>query len=113
MDALLRQVTSYVVECKKVWRVQCQYKYDAYELEYATTPDAVQPLSKSGWFICDKDFDAYDTLACVGNLSKSCKKGDMLTEAEILALQCNTPADNDNVIHMSRGLRKSKKKAAK
>lgn len=113
VDALLRQVTSYVVECKKVWRVQCQYKYDAYELEYATTPDAVQPLLKSGWFVSDKDFDAYDTLACVGNLSKSCKEGDMLSEAEILALQCNTPSDNDNVIHMSRSLRKSKKKAAK
>lgn len=111
VDALLRQVTSYVVECKKVWRVQCQYKYDAYELEYATTPDAVNCQSKSGWFITNKDFDAYDTLACVGNLAKSCKDGDMLTETEILALQCNTLADNDNVVNMSKKLRRSKKKA--
>ena len=111
VDALLRQVTSYVVECRKVWRVQCQYTYDAYELEYATTPDAVQPINKSGWFIRDKDFNAYDTLACVGNLSKSCKEGDMLTEAEIIALQCNTSVDNDNVLHMSRRLKKNKKKA--
>ena len=110
VDALLRQVTSYVIECKKVWRVQCQNKYDAYELENATTPDAVKSLSKSGWFITDKDFYAYDTLACVGNLTKSCKEGDMLTEAEILALQCNTPADNNNVINMSGRLKRSKKR---
>lgn len=110
VDALLRQVTSYVVECKKVWRVQCQYKYDAYELEYATSPDMVKPIGRGGWFIKDKDFDAYDTLACVGNLAKSCKEGDMLSETEILALQCNTPSDNDNVVNMSRKLKRSKKK---
>lgn len=42
------------------------------------------------WFVRDRDYNAYDTLACVGNLKKSMKAGDMMTEDEILKLQQNT-----------------------
>lgn len=110
VDALLRQVTSYVISCDKCWRIMVHRKYDAYELEYASNPLDVQSVSKYGWFIRDKDFEAYDTLACVQNLSKSCTQGDMLTEAEILALQQNTPADMESVSKPSRRYLRRKKK---
>lgn len=110
VDALLRQVTSYVVECKKVWRFMVQFQYDAYELENATNPSLITPMLKFGWFIEDKDFNAYDTLACVGNLKKSFEKGDMMTEEEIIALQCNNGANMDVVTNPSRKYRKNKKK---
>ena len=113
VDALLRQVTSYVVSCDKVWRVMVHRKYDAYELENAANPLDVKPLSKCGWFIRDKHFKAYDTLACVDNLSKSCKSGDMLTEQEILALQQNTTPDMENVSSPSRRYLRRKKKMNK
>lgn len=48
VDALLRQVTSYVVECKKVWRFMVQYQYDAYELENASNPSLIVPQCKYG-----------------------------------------------------------------
>lgn len=102
VDALLRQVTSYVVSCNKVWRVMVSEKFDAWDLENATSTTMVKPLSRYGWFITDKDYNAYDTLACVGNLSKSCKEGDMLSEDEILALQCNQPANMEVVDKPSR-----------
>lgn len=102
VDALLRQVTSYVVECKKTWRVMVSEKYDAWDMENANSVKMVKPIRRFGWFIRNRDFEAYDTLACVDNLSRSCKEGDMLSEQEILALQCNQPSDMDAVDRVSR-----------
>lgn len=110
VDALLRQVTSYVVECKKIWRVMVSEKYDAWDMENANSVKMVKPLMRFGWFIRNRDFEAYDTLACVDNLSRSCKEGDMLSEAEILALQCNQPSDMDAVSNVSRTYKRRKKK---
>lgn len=110
VDALLRQVTSYVVECKKVWRFMVQIQYDAYELENATNPSLIAPVVRFGWFVRNEDYEAYDTLACVGNLKKSVENGDMMSEAEILSLQCNQPANMDAVMNPSRKYVKNMKK---
>ncbi|MDE5818839.1 MAG: hypothetical protein K2N41_04125 [Lachnospiraceae bacterium] len=90
IDALLRQVSSYIVECKKLWRHMVQYYYDADELEHAPNPRLVKPYRRSGFFVLDRDYAMYDTLACVGNLEKSVRSGDMMTEEEILALRTNS-----------------------
>lgn len=84
VDKLLRDVTTYVVECKKIWRVCIQKTYDAYVLENTSDPTSVKPQARHGWFITDKDFNAYDTLACVGNLIKAVNSGDMESEIEII-----------------------------
>lgn len=87
--------------------------YDAYELENASDPTMVKPLARFGWFVENKDYNAYDTLACVGNLTKSCKDGDMLSESEILSLQCNTPDNMDNVNNPSKHFLKIQRKKHK
>ena len=110
VDALLRQVTSYVVTCNKVWRIMVHGQYDAFALENASDPTLVKPLRRYGWFICDKDFNAYDTLACVGNLTKSCQSGDMMSEAEILALQQNQGVNMEAVTSPSKKFVKIRKK---
>lgn len=113
VDALLRQVTSYVVSCQKVWRVVVSERYDAWDLENAASPSMVTPQLRFGWFVRDKDYNAYDTLACVDNLSRSCKEGDMLTEDQILALQCRQPSDMDAVGKPSRLFRRNKRRQNK
>lgn len=113
VDALLRQVTSYVVSCDKVWRCMVHRQYDAYQLENATDPLLIKPIRRFGWFVEDKDYNAYDTLACVDNLSKSCQEGDMLSEDEILALQCNNGVQMDGVIDTSRKYRRKIRKEKK
>lgn len=110
VDALLRQVTSFVVTCDKKWRFMVHGQYDAFALENATDPTLVKPLRRFGWFVCDKDYNAYDTLACVGNLTKSCQSGDMLSEDEILQLQQNNGVNMDAVMRPSRKFIKSAKK---
>lgn len=113
VDALLRQVTGCVVTCNKKWRVMVHGMYDAYELENASDPTVIKPLRRSGWFIDDAAFRAYDTLACVDNLSKSCKEGDMLTEEEILSLQSPGNGDIEKVTNLSKKYIKSRKKMTK
>ena len=110
VDALLRQVTLSVIECKKVWRFMIQYEFDAYEMENAVNPLLITPQARYGWFIRDADYQAYDTLACVGKVKKSCEKGDMLSEEDILKLQCNNGTNMEAVTAPSKAYRKSRKK---
>ena len=113
VDALLRQVTSYVYTCNKIWRIMVHEQYDAFDLENASDPTLIKPKRRFGWFIKDAAFNAYDTLACVGNLTKSCKEGDMLTEEQILDLQRNNPANIDGIVNPSRKLKRASKKMRK
>ena len=83
MDALLRQVSTNVIECKKVWRIQKLSYYDAYDREHCSDPTKLKPNHIEGFFVLDKHYNAYNTLAVVENLSKSCSDGDMITEKEI------------------------------
>lgn len=111
VDALLRQVTSYVVECHKVWRFMVHHYYDAYQLECASDPSMVRAQRKTGWFIRDRDFMLYDTLACVGNLKKSFERGDMMTEEEIMKLRVNeNNAGLEGVTKPSRYLKRRRLK---
>lgn len=111
VDALLRQVTSYVVECDKLWRFQRYATYDAWDLENATNTELIAPTGRGCWFVLNRDYNAYNTLACVGNLVKSMEEGDMMTEAEILALQQNTQQANmDGVAKPSRKWQRRQKK---
>lgn len=102
VDALLRQVSSVVIECSKFLRFQSQSYYNAWDLENAGTATMVKPLRRSCWFVKNRDYRAYDTFAVVGNLSKACATGDMLTSEEILALQCNNAPNMDAVERPSK-----------
>lgn len=103
MDALMRQVTLYVVECSKLWRFQRLRYYDAWDLENAGNPVNIRQCRPAGcWFVRDRDFALYDTMACVGNLCREMKNGGMMPEEEILDLQRGTPSDMDAVSRQSR-----------
>lgn len=110
VDALLRQVTSFVVECDKVWRFMQHRYYDAYALENATEPALVKSYKNTGFFIKDRDYHAYDTLACVDNLQKKFDENDMMSDEEILKLQMNNGVNMDGVLKPSRKYRRMKKK---
>ena len=72
------------------------------EMENAQTPALVRPIRKVCWFVNDSTFDNYDTYASVQALRKSCEAGDMLSEAEIVALQANQDINMDGVNRPSR-----------
>ena len=114
VDALLRQVTSYVVDCDKTWRLQGNNEYDAWEMENANNVLLLKPLRRRAWFVRDSDYNAYNTLACVGNLKKEMEAGNMLSEAEILALQMNSETVNmDGIVKPSGKYVRSRKRMRK
>lgn len=108
-DALMRSVTQKCVVCKKIWRFVIQSEYDADEMEYASDPTMVKPLRRTGFFVFDADYAAYDTLAVVDKLKKSVDENDMMTAQEILELRGNLNPDNDAVSRRSRKLKKRMK----
>lgn len=113
VDALLRQVTSAVIDCNKLWRFQRQKVFDAWDMENATNTMNIKPLARRCWFVTNADYNAYDTLACVGQLKKAVDAGDMMTSEEILALQQNQPANMDGITNPSRGWRRSRRRMNK
>lgn len=110
VDKLMRDVTLSVIQCRKTWRFQVNSFYDAWELENATSPELLKPLRKICWFVRDKDYAAYDTLAVVDNLKKKIDDGDILSDVEILANQAPpSPLGLDAVIRPSHRLQKMRK----
>lgn len=109
VDALLRRVTSYVVECDLVWRLMSQRYYDAWEMEQATNSKLVAPYARSCWFVRQRDFEAYDTFQVVDDLDKRVKKRDFLSAREILDLQGGEVRPNvDAITKPSARLRRSR-----
>lgn len=86
-DKLLRDVTQTVIECHKLWRFQVQYVFDGTDLENAANPSLIQPIRRIGFFVTDKDYASYDTLAVVDQLKKSVDTNDFISEEEILKLR--------------------------
>lgn len=106
IDKILRDNAREVIDCKKLWRLQAQYYYNGWELENCTNPTLVQPVTKTCWFVTDKDYNAYNTMAQVEVLKKKYDTHDFLTDSEILELT----GDNvgDSVEKYSRKARKRK-----
>lgn len=111
VDALLRSVTQRAIWCRKTWRFLIQYVYSADELELASDPRLIKPVLKTGWFVKDKDYNAYDTLATVDKLKRAVDVNDMMSEAEILTMRGQMNPDNDQVIRPSRKLISLRKKS--
>lgn len=100
-DALMRSVTQRYINCNKVWRFMCLSEYDADEIEYASNPTMVKPLKRTGFFVTNRDYGSYDTLATVDKLEKSTREGDMMSEKEILEMRGQLNPDNDAVTNRS------------
>lgn len=110
VDSLLRQVTSYVLSCEKLWRFQIMKKYDAWELEQATNPANIRCNAILCWFVRQRDYEAYDTYAVVQKLKKSMKQGQLMTSEEVLALQVGNEKSNMDGVRYSKRYRKRHKK---
>lgn len=61
VDKLFRALTTYVYDCRKLWRFQRYRVYDAWELENSTSVTLIKPLKSDCWFVRDVDFSCYDT----------------------------------------------------
>lgn len=79
IDKLLRDVTSYVVDCNKLWRFTTNTFYDAFMYENVNRQFLRCEFSKLA-FITDTDYGAYDTNEIINNV----KKTEFISNEEIL-----------------------------
>lgn len=103
VDKLMRDCCNYYISCQKLWRFEILRWYDAYSIECATEPNTVPPIKRTGYFIKDQMFDAYDTFANVKALEKACQDGDMLSAEDILKLRVG------DSLQQARSVRQAKK----
>lgn len=103
VDALYRQITSDVIECKKIWRFQLNNRYDAWDYENQSNVLKAIPTERYGWYVTNKDYESYDTLQVVKDLQKKCEEKDFLPDKEIMDLRGEQK--NTNVI-----IKKSKRR---
>ena len=105
-DALLRGVTQECIKCHKFWRIQKLQGYNADQVEIAGDTSLVKPLYTRSFFVTDKIYGNYDTLATVDNLVKDAKDGKMMTAQEILAARGNAALELDAVTKPSKRLKR-------
>lgn len=89
IDKLMREVTNIYIGCKKIWRFQFNYIFDAYAVECNQSTAGIRPIRVACKFVRDSDFSAYDTYSSVKTLLKDVKEGKVYSEEQILALQGN------------------------
>lgn len=107
VDKLLRDVASYVVDCKKLWRFTINTYYDAYMYE-RVNGQYLKPVFEKLSFINDTDYAAYDTNEIINNV----KKTDFISNDEILNKRIES-VYNPLKISVSGLNRKTKKKIKK
>lgn len=103
VDKLLRDVTFYVVDCKKIGRIEVLRKYDAFDMENCSNVSLIKPIQKSGYLITNRLYSSYDTLAVVDNLIKSVEQKDMISEIDIINKLSASP-DNIDQVRLRRGV---------
>ncbi len=109
-DALLRGITQQCIKCFKFWRIQKLIYYNADQVEIAGDTTLVKPLCTKSYFVTDKHYNSYDTLATVDRLVKDAQAGKMMTAQEILTARGNADLALDAVTSPSRRLRRMRRR---
>lgn len=105
VDALVRQVTQNAIECRKFWRCIQWSIYDAWKIENTSDVTKIKPNRVRTIFVTDKDFNSYDTTACVESFKANVLAGNHLTDQEILDFQSQAE-ENFVQVNMRRRFRK-------
>lgn len=89
IDIAFRRISTWVEDCNKHWRFQCNKVYDAWEMENAINPQFVKPLLRTCFFVRDKDYNGYDTTESVTRYNSA----DFISNKESLERKGYTLAD--------------------
>lgn len=83
LDALLRQVTSNVIQCNynKFLHIQQMKKYNAWDLECSKNPALCKPLWISYEYTSGLVYSYYDTFAMVNKVAKECNEKEIVPDA--------------------------------
>lgn len=105
-DAAIRDITTFAINCKKVWRFQLNYWFDAWDMENSTNADQLHPIKRDSWFVFNKYFKSYDTTKLISKQDMQ----DFISNDELLQRRyANSLSDPEAIKHPSRKLKKKRK----
>lgn len=107
VDLAFRNVTSVVVDCNKLWRLQKLTYYSAWELENALNPTFLKPLRVKSFFVSNKDYFAYDTAVFASYIAKETSAGRIRSDQEMIAAV--QPEKSDTLHYNSKYFKFQKK----
>lgn len=107
IDALIRQITSEVHMCSKLWRSEVVKIVSAYDLEYVTNLQYIKSRLYR-YFVPNWLYRAYDTSAIVEDIKRKQESGELLSDAEVLELQ-----GTDNGTYFNAGTTRKFRKLVK
>lgn len=61
VDKIFRGITTFVIDCSKLWRLQGSIYYDAWDYENAMNPQLVRQRKSRWFFVSQKDYRSYST----------------------------------------------------
>lgn len=103
VDKIWRSITTHVIDCNKLWRLQHNTYYDAWEYENAMNTSLINRIGHFWWFVKDVDFDSYDTSQMISKTSAS----DFISNEESIVRKGLDSVVNEKAIN--KGTRKMKK----
>ena len=105
VDKLIRDVTTYAIDCTKIWRFRCTRYYDAWDYENCMNTRLIRPIRTRWNFVPNKAFRRYDTSEMIDNT----KRMNFKSNEEILVSRGSVQYDELGVKHPGRKLKKKQK----
>lgn len=105
VDKLIRDVTSYAIDCTKIWRFRRTRYYDAWDYENCMNAKLIKPVRTRWNFVPQKAYRQYDTSEMIDNA----KRMDFKSNEEILVSRGNVQFDELGVKRPKRNLKKKQK----
>ena len=110
-DATLRKVSSECIECGKTWRYVVNRSYYAKDMERAQyNTELIKTRSVRCFFATDKIYNSYDTNERVDKLVSDVKKGEIISNEEILTHASGDISDLSTLTNIKRKYRRRVRK---
>lgn len=107
VDKIFRSITTWVVDCNKIWRLQHMESYDAWDYENAMNAQLVKRYRNKWKFVSDKDFASYDTTQMI---TEDMTKDFISNEEQLARVGLDTVVNADAISKPSRKLKKARKR---
>lgn len=109
VDRIWRGITTYVVDCNKIWRWQNIKFYDAWDYENAGANAVIlKPKINQWWFVRNIDYQSYNTESMISKSSAE----DFISNDESIkrkGLDASVQADAIRTRHLKKMYRKQRK----
>lgn len=102
VDKIFRSITTNVIDCHKIWRLQNMRYYDAWDYENAMNTQLLKRMANIWWFVKDSDYAGYDTSQMI---SKDSAENFISNDEAIVRQGLDAMANLDAVKRPSKALR--------